>query len=231
MNCQGLILRFESFCCCFNALVVNTISYIDVVGVPNNPIAVLRVSRRQKKKKKTFLDSLGDIVVALAQAFVTANFGVLTLSLLHQSLQFGVIALRDGLGLHLDRQIAASALDAFSDALDGFVQECDALVFVERGAGKHIQWRRDKLNLDLGISVGALSSVASLCSSQGRLDGINALVAEASHFHIGSDLGSLRGKSLADVQLQLVLNRLAGKRDVIPDLRVTITLGLVTMLL
>jgi hypothetical protein len=73
----------------------------------------------------------------------------------------------------------------------------------------------------LSIGIGALSVVVGLGSSQSSLDGIDTLVSEAGDFDIGSDLGSLGGKALADVQLQLILNGLAGEGDVVPDFGVT----------
>lgn len=65
------------------------------------------------------LNGAGDVVITLAHALIAANLGVLTLLLLHEGLQLSVVAFRDGLRLHFDGEVAAGALDTFSDALDG----------------------------------------------------------------------------------------------------------------
>jgi len=49
-----------------------------------------------------FLDRLGDVIVRLADTLVTADLGVLTLTLLHEGLELSIIRLGNGLGLHLD---------------------------------------------------------------------------------------------------------------------------------
>lgn len=67
------------------------------------------------------LDRLGDVVVALADALVAADLGVLTLALLHKSLQLCVIRLGNRLGRHLDNEVAAGRLDARPDVDDGLL--------------------------------------------------------------------------------------------------------------
>lgn len=166
------------------------------------------------------LDGIRDVVIALADTLVTADLGVLTLPLLHERLELGVIALGDGLGLHLDGQVAAGGLDALSDVDDGLLQSADTQALVQACAGEDIQRWRHKLDLDLGVVV-----VLGLGSAERSLDGIDTLVAEAGNLNIGSDLGGLRSESLADVELQLIRDRLAGEGDVVPHLRVATSLS------
>jgi len=67
------------------------------------------------------LDRLGDVVVALADALIAANLGVLTLALLHQSLELCIIRLGNRLGRHLDDKVAAGRLDARPYVDDGLL--------------------------------------------------------------------------------------------------------------
>lgn len=164
------------------------------------------------------LDCLRDVVVTVADTLVAANFSVLTLSLLHQSLQLSVIALGDGLGLHLDGEVTTGSLNGGTDVDNGLLQASDALRLVSARAGKHIQRRRNKSDLDLHALC-----VLGLGGSQRSLDSIDTLIAEAGNFDVGTDLGRLRGESLADVQLQLVVDDLVRECDLLPHLRVAMS--------
>lgn len=161
------------------------------------------------------LHRLRNVVVTLAHALITANLGIFALLLLHEGLELGIITLGNGLGLHLDRQIAAGGLNGFANVDNGLLQALNTNSLVQAGAGQNVQGWRDELNLDLG-----LLCVARLGSAQGRLYGVDTLIAEASNLNIGTDLGWLRGKALANVRLELVCDRLAGEGNVLPDLGV-----------
>lgn len=164
------------------------------------------------------LDCLRDVVVTVADTLVTANFSVLTLSLLHQCLQLGVIALRNGLGLHLDGKVATGSLNGSPDVDDGLFQTSDTLGLISACASKHIQRRRNKSDLDLHALC-----VLGLGGSERGLDSIDTLIAEAGDFDVGTDLGGLRGESLADVQLQLVVDDLVRECDLLPHLGVAMS--------
>lgn len=97
---------------------------------------------------RTHLHCLGNVVIALAHALVAADLGVLALPLLHEGLQQGVIALGDGLGLHLDRQVATGTLDVFANIDNGFFQALDANRLVQTGAGENVEGWRNQLDLD-----------------------------------------------------------------------------------
>lgn len=154
-----------------------------------------------------------DVVVTLTLTLVTADFLVLTLSLLHEGLELGIITLGDGLGLHLDCQVAVGGLDGCADVDNGLLEAGDTLSLVQAGAGQDVQRRRHQLDLDLGVLC-----VLGLGGAQGSLDGVDALVAEAGDLNIGTDLGGLGSKTLANVRLELLGNRLAREGDVVPDL-------------
>jgi hypothetical protein len=161
-------------------------------------------------------DRVGNVVVALTHTLVTTDFSVLTLTLLHECLKLGVITLGNGLGLHLDAETASSSLDALADIEDCLLKTFDTDVLVETCAGQDVKRRRNQLDLDLG-----LLGVASLSSAKSGLDGIDTFVAEAGDLDIGTDLGGLGCKTLADVELKLIGNWGGRECDVIPDLRVS----------
>lgn len=161
-----------------------------------------------------------DVIVALALAFITADFLVLTLSLLHESLELGVIALSDGLRLHLDCQVAVGCLDGCADIDNGLLKTSNAFGLVQAGAGEDVERGRHELDLDL-----SLLCVLGLGGAEGRLDGVDALVAEAGDFNIGTDLGRLGSQALANVRLELLGDGLAGEGDVVPDLGLTVARG------
>lgn len=140
------------------------------------------------------LDGLRDVVVAVGNTLITADFGVLALTLLHQGLQLSVVTLRHGLGLHLHDQVAASPLDARADVDDGLLQPADTRALVYAGVGEDVERRRDQLDLDL-----CLLSVLLLGLAKRGLDGVDTLVSKARDLDIGSDLGGLGCEALADV--------------------------------
>jgi hypothetical protein len=83
-----------------------------------------------------FLDRRRDVVIALADTLVAADFGVLALTLLHQRLEFRIIRLGDRLGRHLDDEVTAGRFDACPDVDDGLLQSRNAGVLVEAGVGE-----------------------------------------------------------------------------------------------
>lgn len=161
------------------------------------------------------LDGFGDIIVALADTLVTANLGVLAFPLLHKRLELGVIRLCDGLGLHLDGQLAAGGLDVLPDLHDRLFQHLDTGLLDQSGARQDVQRRRHQLDLDLGVL-----SVSRLGSSQSSLDGIDAVISKAGDLDIGSDFGGLGCESLADVGLELLGDGVAGELNVFPHIGV-----------
>ena len=185
------------------------------------PLLLIACTRRQRRctpGHESALDNplLGDTLVTLGTALITANFLVLTLALLHKLLQNSIIVLGDGLGRHLHGQVTTGSLDLSIDSLDSGLKLLDTKVLVETLAGQDVQRRGHKLDLDL-----VLGCVLGLGGAQGVLDGDDTLVAEAGNLDIGTDLGRGGGELLADVLLQLLLDGLAGEVDLIPDLGVT----------
>ena len=164
------------------------------------------------------LNGIRDVVVALAHTLISADLGILTLPLLHKCLQLSVVALSNSLGLHLDRQVATGSLNVFANVHNGLLQALNTNRLIQAGARQNVERRRYQLNLDLVVG-----GVASFSSAQGSLDGVDALVAKAGDFDIGTDLGGLGSKALSDVRLQLFSNRLAGESDVVPDFGVAVT--------
>jgi len=71
---------------------------------------VLYLNRRSRSR---------EFVVRSTDTLITTDFSVLTLALLHKGLKFGVIRLRDGLGLHLDYKLAARRFNALLNANNG----------------------------------------------------------------------------------------------------------------
>jgi hypothetical protein len=70
-------------------------------------------------------------LVARAFVLVAADFLVLTLALLHERCQLGVVVLGNGLGRHLDLAVASSCCDARLDVGDGLFEACDTDGLVE----------------------------------------------------------------------------------------------------
>lgn len=176
---------------------------------------ICRFSLYRVSSSHRFLDGLGDVLVAVTHALIAADFGVLALTLLHERLELGIVALGDGLGLHLNDQAAAGTLDALLNLDDGFFQAADTQVFVQARVGEDVERGRNQLDLDLRV-VGVLG----LGSAQSGLDSVDTLVSKAGDFNVGADLGWLRGESLADVELDLICDGLAGESGVVPNLGV-----------
>lgn len=161
------------------------------------------------------LNGLRNVVVAFTDALVSADLGVLALSLLHQCLQLGIIRVRDSLRLHLDVQLTTGSLDALADVDDGLLQSCDTEVLVQTGVRQDIERWRYKPNLHLVVF-----GVPRLGRSQRGLDGVDPLIFEAGDLNIRTNLGGLGRQALSDVRLELLGNRFAGECDVIPDVGV-----------
>lgn len=162
------------------------------------------------------LDSIGDVLVAVAHTLVTTDFGVLAFALLHESLKLGVIALGNGLGLHSHCEVATGFLNVLLDPHDSLLQALDAEVLVEAGVCENVKRWGHKSDLDLHFL-----GVIGLSGAESSLDSVDTLVAVACDVNVGADLGRLRCESLADVELDLIGNRLAGKGDIVPDFGVT----------
>jgi hypothetical protein len=62
--------------------------------------------------------------------------------------------------------------------------------------------------------------VACLSCPESGLDGINTLILEASNLDICTDFRGLRSQSLSDVGLKFLRDRVAGKGDVVPYIRI-----------
>lgn len=139
-------------------------------------------------------ERLGDVLVALADALVTADLGVLPFPLFHERQQLRIVALRDRLGLHLDVQLPAGLFNGGPDLDDGLLEPLNAVVLVQTRAGQDVERRRDESDLDLG-----LGGVFRLSLREGFLDSVDAFVAEACDLDIGTDLDWLGSETLADV--------------------------------
>lgn len=83
-----------------------------------------------------FLDRRRDVVIALADTLVAADFGVLALALLHQRLELRIIRLSDRLGRHLDDEVTAGRFDACPDVDDGLFKPRNTGVLVEARVGE-----------------------------------------------------------------------------------------------
>jgi hypothetical protein len=70
-------------------------------------------------------------LVARALVLIAADFLVLTLALLHERCQFGVVVLGNGLGRHLDLAVSTSCCNACLDISDGLFEACDTDGLVE----------------------------------------------------------------------------------------------------
>lgn len=158
---------------------------------------------------------LGNIGVAVRVILVSADLLVLTLALLHELGEDGVIVLGDGLGCHLHGAVAVGFLDVGRDLLNRGLQHLDTKGLVQALAGQDVQRRGHKLDLDL-----VLGGVVGLGGTEGRLDGVNSVIAEAGDFDIGTDLSGVGGKLLANVILELLLHGLRGELDIVPDIGV-----------
>lgn len=110
-----------------------------------------------RNAKRNRLDIAGNVVIGFTDTLVAADFSVLPFALLHEGLKFGVVALGNCLGLHLDHEPAACRIDARPDVDNGLLKSSDALVLVQGLAGKDIQRWRNQLDLDL-----VLGSVSGL---------------------------------------------------------------------
>ncbi|KAI6751536.1 hypothetical protein HG531_006232 [Fusarium graminearum] len=156
-----------------------------------------------------------DVLVAVAHTLVTADLGILALTLLHQGLKLSIITLSDSLWLHLDCQVSACSFDAGSDIDNSLLQASDSKRLIQARAVEDVKRRRHQPDLDL-----SLLSVLGLGCVQSGLDSIDTVVAEAGDLNIGSDLGGLGCETLADVCLQLLGGDLVGEGDIVPHFRV-----------
>lgn len=159
---------------------------------------------------------LGNTLVALGIVLVTADLHVLPLALVHKLLEDSIVVLGDSLGRHLDGTATAGLLDLGGDVLDSSLQHLNTLVLVQRLVGQDVERRSNQFDLDL-----VLRGVVGLGGTESILDGVDSLVAEASHLDIGTDLGRVGSELLADVLLQLLLHGLARELDLVPDVGVT----------
>lgn len=89
-------------------------------------------------KQRGALDGLGDIVVGLADTLVAADLSVLTLTLLHKSLELSIIGLGDSLGLHLHHKVATGSLDAGPHVLNGLLKAGNTGILVQAGVGQAV---------------------------------------------------------------------------------------------
>lgn len=111
-----------------------------------------------------------DALVGFAETLITADLGVLPLALLHKCLELSIVGLGNSLGLHLDAELAAGALDARPDVHDGLLEECDTHTLVQTLAGEDVQGWRHQLDLDL-----VFGCVALLGASAVRENGVSKM--------------------------------------------------------
>lgn len=149
------------------------------------------------------------------RVFISADLGVLTLALLHKLLEDRIVVLSDGLGCHLHGAATAVRLDTLFDFHNSRLEQLNAEGLVETLAGQDVERRSHQSDLDL-----VLGGVVGLSGTEGILDGIDSIVAEAGNLDIGTDLGRMGGQLAADVLLQLALDGIAREGDLIPDVGV-----------
>lgn len=155
------------------------------------------------------------LVVAALGVLVAADFLVLPLALLHKFRENSIVVLSDSLRGHLHGAVTAGGLDVRGDLLDRCLQRLDTQGLVKTLAGQDVEGGSHELDLDL-----VLLGVVGLGSTQGSLNGVDSIVAEAGDLDIGTDLGGVGGQLLTDVQLKLLLDGLAVELGVIPDIGV-----------
>lgn len=155
------------------------------------------------------------LVISALRVLVTADLLVLPLALLHKLGENCIVVLGDSLGSHLHSAVTTGGLDVRADLLNRGLQHLNTQSLVKTLAGQDIEGRSHELDLDL-----ILGGVVGLGSTQGGLDGVDSIVAKASDLDIGTDLGGVGGKLLANVKLKLLLHGFAVKLGVIPDIGV-----------
>lgn len=158
---------------------------------------------------------LGNTLVALRLALVSADLLVLPLALLHEFLKGSVVVLGDRLGGHLDSAVSVGTFDLCSDLLNRCLQHLDTEVFVQTLTSQHVERGSHQSDLDL-----VLGGVVRLGGPESILDGVDTIVSEASDLNIGTDLSRVGSELLADVLLELLLHGFAWEFDLVPDLRV-----------
>lgn len=158
---------------------------------------------------------LRDIVVAFANALVSADFGILALPLLHQSLQLSIVGVRDRLRLHLHHQLSAGALNARADFPNSCLQRRDSVALVQARVRQNVEWRRNKSDLHLVVL-----GVICLGRSEGSLDRIDAFIIKACDLDICANFRWLGRQPLSDVRFEFFGIGAAWEGDIVPDLGV-----------
>lgn len=157
----------------------------------------------------------GNTLVTLGLALVSADLCVFTLTLVHKLLEGGIVVLGDGLRRHLRDADTSRSLDSALNALNGLLEHLDTRGLIQALAGQDVQWRSNQLNLDL-----VFDGVVGFRGTERFLDSVDSIVAEASNFNVGTDLGGVRRKLLADIVHQLPPDSIARELNVVPQFRV-----------
>ena len=80
--------------------------------------------------RSAFSYCFGDVIVALAQTFISADFGILAFTLLHEGLELGIVGFCNSLGLHLHHQMSAGILNACPYVNNGLFKTRNACILV-----------------------------------------------------------------------------------------------------
>ena len=84
---------------------------------------------------------------------------------------------------HFHVNFAAALVDFFGDGVEGFGEEVEAEVLVQRGSGHHVHGGRDELDLD-----GGLGGAVHLAGHQRVPHRVDAFVSEAGHLYVAAHL-------------------------------------------
>lgn len=82
--------------------------------------------------------------------------------------------------------------DGAVDLFDGFFQDLNAAALVERLRRENVEWRGDQADFDLRI-LGRFR----FGDAEGGFDSVDAFVAKAGDFDVGTNFGGLDGRSAA----------------------------------
>ena len=81
---------------------------------------------------------LGNTLVTLGLALVSADLRVFTLTLIHEFLEDGIIVLGDGLRCHLGDADTSRSLDSGLNALNGLLEHFDTNGLIQALAGQDV---------------------------------------------------------------------------------------------
>ena len=157
-------------------------------------------------------------LVRVREILVARDFLILPLPLLHQTLEFLIIVLRNSLRLHLDRKVPPiERLDAHLTSANPSPQSLQAGVLLQALRRHDVEGGRHKTNFDDRV-IGA-----GLFRLRKRFDdAANAVVAETSDLNVCAHFGRLRSETFRDVGLEFELDCVGRKGGFGPDVGVSV---------